>query len=121
MDRKALEHGLARRLLHHIEHGTTDMGDEVLEVPAEKYCSAERFAEEVEVLFLDRPLLLGLSGLLPYPGSYRTFDICGTPILVTRDPEVLALARRRGVVCLTESANRGHTEAVAFANRLNRM
>ena len=35
--------------------------------------------------------------------------------IVTRDPEVLALARRRGVVCLTESANRGHTEAVAFA------
>lgn len=35
--------------------------------------------------------------------------------LVTRDPEVLALAGRRGIVCLTESMNRGHTEAVAFA------
>ena len=35
--------------------------------------------------------------------------------LVTRDPEVLALADRRGIACLTESANRGHTEAVAFA------
>ena len=35
--------------------------------------------------------------------------------LVTRDPEILALAWRRGVPCLTESANRGHTEAVAFA------
>lgn len=35
--------------------------------------------------------------------------------LVTRDDEVLALAQRRGVACLTESANRGHTEAVAFA------
>lgn len=35
--------------------------------------------------------------------------------IVTRDPDVLALARRRGIPCLTESANRGHTEAVAFA------
>ena len=35
--------------------------------------------------------------------------------IVTRDPEVLALAARRGFVCLTEQANRGHTEAVAFA------
>lgn len=35
--------------------------------------------------------------------------------LVTRDPEILTLAWRRGVPCLTESANRGHTEAVAFA------
>jgi len=35
--------------------------------------------------------------------------------LVTRDPEILSLSWRRGVPCLTESANRGHTEAVAFA------
>lgn len=35
--------------------------------------------------------------------------------IVTRDPEVLALAARRGVACLTEQANRGHTAAVAFA------
>ncbi len=35
--------------------------------------------------------------------------------LVTRDPEVLALAARRGIACLTERVNRGHTEAVAFA------
>jgi len=35
--------------------------------------------------------------------------------LVTRDPEILGLAWRRGVPCLTESANRGHTEAVAYA------
>ena len=37
--------------------------------------------------------------------------------LVTRDPEVLAVASRRGTPCLAESANRGHTAAVAFAQR----
>jgi 2-phospho-L-lactate/phosphoenolpyruvate guanylyltransferase len=35
--------------------------------------------------------------------------------IVTKDPDVLALARRRDTACLTESANRGHTEAVAVA------
>ena len=35
--------------------------------------------------------------------------------VVTRDAAVMELARRHGVGCLTESANRGHTEAVAFA------
>jgi len=35
--------------------------------------------------------------------------------LVTRDPEALALAAARGLTCLTESANRGHTAAVALA------
>lgn len=38
--------------------------------------------------------------------------------LVTRDPEALALASRRRTPCLTESANRGHTEAVALGQRV---
>jgi 2-phospho-L-lactate guanylyltransferase len=39
----------------------------------------------------------------------------GATRLVTRDAEVMALARGRGIPCLVEDANRGHTEAVAFA------
>ena len=35
--------------------------------------------------------------------------------VVTRDPEAVALARRHGARCLEERENRGHTEAVAFA------
>ena len=38
-------------------------------------------------------------------------------VVVTRDPDAMALARRHGARCLTEPANRGHTEAVAFAQR----
>jgi 2-phospho-L-lactate guanylyltransferase len=39
----------------------------------------------------------------------------GAARVVTRDAEVMDLARGRGVACLVEAANRGHTEAVAFA------
>ena len=41
----------------------------------------------------------------------------GAVLVVTTDPEVQAVARARGVECLAESANRGHTAAVAFAQR----
>ncbi len=37
--------------------------------------------------------------------------------VVTRDDAVMELAERYRVPCLVESANRGHTEAVAFAQR----
>ncbi|HEV7760076.1 MAG TPA: aromatic ring-hydroxylating dioxygenase subunit alpha [Acidimicrobiales bacterium] len=102
MDREAFEHGLVRRLLDHIEHGTTDLTDEVLEVPADTYTSDARADEERDVLFLGQPLVLCLSGALPAAGSYRTVDLCGTPVLVTRDADgrVHALAnacRHRGV------------------------
>ena len=41
----------------------------------------------------------------------------GAVLVVTTDPQVQALARAAGALCLTESANRGHTAAVAFAQR----
>ncbi|MBL7496800.1 aromatic ring-hydroxylating dioxygenase subunit alpha [Frankia sp. CNm7] len=101
MDREALEHGIARRLLDHIEHRTTDMADDVLELPVDVY-SAERQAEETEALFLDQPLVLCLSGALPGPETYRTVDILGTPVLLTRDGDgqvhaMFNACRHRGV------------------------
>ena len=38
-------------------------------------------------------------------------------VLVTRDAEAIALAKRYGAECLIEPANRGHTAAVEFAAR----
>jgi phenylpropionate dioxygenase-like ring-hydroxylating dioxygenase large terminal subunit len=102
VDREALEHSLVRRLLDHIDHGTTDLADTVFEVPAETYASPARLTEELDVLFFGEPLVLCLSSALPEPGSYRTVDMCGTPILLTRaaDGCVRAMAnvcRHRGV------------------------
>ncbi len=102
MDKEALEHSLARRLIDHIEAGTTDLAEAVLEVPADQYTSPDRYADELAVLFGAEPLVLCLSGALPGPGSYRTVDICGTPVLVTRDAEgrvhaLLNACRHRGV------------------------
>ncbi|HXY92161.1 MAG TPA: aromatic ring-hydroxylating dioxygenase subunit alpha [Acidimicrobiia bacterium] len=102
MDREALEHSLVRRLLDHIEQGTTDLADAVYEVRADAYTSRAHFEDELAVLFRDYPLVLCLSGALPRPGTYRTVDVCGTPILLTRDGDgkVRAMAnvcRHRGV------------------------
>ncbi|HYB40177.1 MAG TPA: 2-phospho-L-lactate guanylyltransferase, partial [Candidatus Methylomirabilis sp.] len=43
--------------------------------------------------------------------------LAGSVFVVTTDAEVMRIARRHGAACLVESANRGHTEAVAFAQR----
>jgi phenylpropionate dioxygenase-like ring-hydroxylating dioxygenase large terminal subunit len=102
MDKEALDRSLARRLVDHIEGGTTDLADEVLEVPVDVYTSPDRLAAEVEALFLDQPLVLCLSGAVATPGSYLTVDLCGTPVLVTRDRDgqvhaFLNACRHRGV------------------------
>lgn len=75
---------LVRRLLTHIEAGTTDTADSVMEVPTDTYASPERLAAENEVLFYGHPQVLCLSGALPECGSYLSLELCGTPILLTR-------------------------------------
>jgi 2-phospho-L-lactate guanylyltransferase len=46
-----------------------------------------------------------------------TAALAGSVHVVTADAEVMDLTRRHGASCLIESANRGHTEAVAFAQQ----
>jgi phenylpropionate dioxygenase-like ring-hydroxylating dioxygenase large terminal subunit len=102
MDRESLERSLARRLLDHIEHGTTDMADACLEVPVATYTSPDHHMAELQALFLDQPLVLCMSGALPRPGSYLAIEMCGTPILLSRDSAgkvhaMLNACRHRGV------------------------
>ena len=101
MDRRSLERSLARRLLDHIDHQTTDMADSCLEVACETYTSPQRHVEELNVLFLEQPIVLCMSGALPGPNTFLAIEICETPILLTRDAEgrvraLLNSCRHRG-------------------------
>jgi choline monooxygenase len=101
MDRDALERSLARRLIDHIDNRTTDMADGVLEVPADVYLGGHH-DREMAALFLGYPLVLALSGALPGPGTYRTIDVAGTPVLLARGGDgrvrsFLNACRHRGV------------------------
>src|SRR5262245_20653464 len=114
MDKDVLDRSIARRLLDHIEHQTTDMAEGVLELPADIYFSETHYQEELEVLFGEAPLVFCLSGALPRPGSYLTLQMLGVPILLTRDAagQVHAMAnvcRHRGVRVVD-----GHGEARRF-------
>jgi choline monooxygenase len=103
---------LVRRLLDHIEHGTTDMADECLEVLSETYVSEQRHVDELDALFLNHPIVLCMSGALPRPGSYMAIEMCGTPLLLTRDREgqvhcMLNACRHRGVKIVDGKGDKG--------------
>ena len=85
MDKEALDRSIARRLLEHIDNGTTDMAEEILELPSAFYASEEHYESELETLFFGHPQVLCLSGALPRPGAYTTTEILGVPLLLTCD------------------------------------
>ena len=92
---------LTKRLIAHVENGTTDHAQSVFREPVANYTSQEKWERERELLFKKSPLLLGLSADLPEPGSYRALTICDVPVLLIRGEDGVArsfvnVCRHRG-------------------------
>jgi len=92
---------VAKRLLRFIDEASTDLCDSPYVQPVDEYVSPEIAALEQRVFFREQPLCVGLSDDLPAPGSYRTHDVGGVPLLLVRDSEgrfnaYLNVCRHRG-------------------------
>ena len=74
----------ARRLLRHLEQGTTDQAPTTYAVPVANYLDPARFALEMDQVFRRVPIALALSCELRQPGAYRAESVAGVPVLVTR-------------------------------------
>jgi len=59
----------------------------VLTVPTRSYTDPERWANEVELIFMRLPLMLALSIELPNPGDYKAMEMVGRPVLLTREKD----------------------------------
>jgi phenylpropionate dioxygenase-like ring-hydroxylating dioxygenase large terminal subunit len=81
---RALRRELAPDLVENARKGETAVAPGVLLEDVAFYRDPARFAGELQRLFREMPLVACLSADLPEPGSYRTFDDAGVPILLTR-------------------------------------
>ena len=102
MDREALERSLARRLLDHIENQTTDLADEVLEVPTDIYIAGRTTSASSRCCSGASRWCCACPARCPARGPTAPSTCAGTPILLTRDEDgrVRAFAnacRHRGV------------------------
>lgn len=75
---------LIRRLLQHVENGTTDLEVQPEDFSRRIYASPSRIAEERQTLFRRFPLVVGFSSHIKEPGDFLTHDLTGVPILVVR-------------------------------------
>lgn len=84
---------VARRLLAHVEKGTTDCDPRgPLRVPASTYTDAALFAQERRDLFGEGVHPICHSGDLPNPGDYLTHELLGLPIVAIRGSDGVARA-----------------------------
>jgi choline monooxygenase len=97
---------IARRILAHIDAGTTDEGDAWRE-PVENYLDAGRFADEMRAL-RSMPSVFVPSAAIPNPGDHAERVVFGVPLFAVRGRDKKArvfrnACRHRGMA-LVESA-----------------
>jgi len=92
---------ILQRLGANVETGLPDMCDAPMKIPASSYADPVQYAEEIEKIFLEVPLLVALSCDVREPGDYLAYDLAGRPIIVVRGDDgkirtLLNVCRHRG-------------------------
>ena len=81
---RALRRTLAPALVANVAKGETALAPQVLHEDVGFFRDPARFTAERQALFREMPLVACLSSDLPGPGTFRTFDDAGVPMLITR-------------------------------------
>jgi phenylpropionate dioxygenase-like ring-hydroxylating dioxygenase large terminal subunit len=110
MDRNEFN-DLAKRLLNHVESGTTDQASEPFAVPVSDYLDQGRWQHEIDAVFRRVPLAFAAANELPEPGDYKAVRILDTPVLLTRGKDgrvrgFLNVCRHRGAQVVEEGCAR---------------
>lgn len=95
------------RLIEHYKNKTTDQAPDQWREPVRNYADPNLWQREIEAVHRKVPLPLALSCELPEPGSYKSIDVAGTPVLITRDRTgavnaMVNACRHRGAELLAE-------------------
>jgi len=93
--------GILKRLLHYVDTRTTSMADAPWRNDVSVYTDAERLTREQQILFRQHPIVMGFAAEWAAPGSFRTDDYAGVPVLVVRGRDgklraFLNVCRHRG-------------------------
>ncbi len=101
---------MTRSLVAHGDAGTMELADGVVRIPASTYTDEALFEREKKQIFRRLPLMVAPSCEIPQPGDFKAMDICGVPLLLTRqkDGSVAAL--------LNMCAHRGNPVASGSGN-----
>jgi phenylpropionate dioxygenase-like ring-hydroxylating dioxygenase large terminal subunit len=102
---------VAGRLLTHLDEDTTDSLDSAHTVRVDDYLDPQRWEREVDVLFRRGPIVSALSAHLPEPGSYRSIEIVGVPVLTVRQHDggvkaFINACRHRGSLVVDHGCDR---------------
>ena len=98
---------ITRREIENAMSANLDLAPSVLEVPTERYIYPEQWELEVERIFKRLPLALAFTEELREIGSYKSIEVAGVPVLITRTMEneykaYVNMCSHRGAIVVDE-------------------
>jgi phenylpropionate dioxygenase-like ring-hydroxylating dioxygenase large terminal subunit len=110
---------LARRALTHLEAGTTDQAEHVLELPVAMYTDPQRYQREIQRIFRELPIAAALSLELPEAGSWKAMNLMDIPLLLVRGEDhvvraFLNVCRHRGAQVCAEGRGKSRVFACPY-------
>ena len=104
---------MARNNIAYGDTGTIPQTDDFFKVPASNYFEAERWRQEMQLIFKRMPLLLAMTAELKNPGDYKAMNAGGIPVLIARTEagEVKAwvnMCSHRGAQIMEEGCGNTH-------------
>ncbi|GGC13529.1 hypothetical protein GCM10011494_35460 [Novosphingobium endophyticum] len=110
----------AERLLHFVETRTTDQTGSIMHVPIADYLDAQRWQEEIDLIFKRLPLMLAFTIELPEPGDFKAMAPMNLPVLITRGQDgharaFLNVCKHRAMKLVDEQENGGKGNCRAFS------
>ncbi|MFL2834101.1 MAG: aromatic ring-hydroxylating dioxygenase subunit alpha [Alphaproteobacteria bacterium] len=87
MNRKEEYNKIAERVVSHVQNKTTDQANDILSIPTSDYTCEKRWESEMDKIFKELPLMLALSIEIPNKGDYKSLEVVGIPVLITRDKD----------------------------------
>lgn len=87
MNRREEYNKIAERVVGHVENNTTDQAKSILSIPTSDYTCKDRWGIEIKKIFKELPLMLALTIEIPNKGDYKSMEVVGIPVLITRDKD----------------------------------
>ena len=97
---------IARDVIKHAKAGTMRKAKHVMRLPASNYTDDNRFQEELDNVIKRVPIILGPSCEIPNPGDFKTINVAGISLILTRTKDgkanaLINVCSHRGA-CLTK-------------------
>lgn len=86
-NRRACYNRMVKRMIEHVENGTTDSADDTMIVASSEYTDPDYWEREMASTFKKLPILVGMSHEIPNAGDFKSLDILDIPLILSRQAD----------------------------------